>query len=129
RISPMLPPRLRTQQASLGHSHRPEPCTAPRSWLSCRCPSCRLQLRWSGGVWGIQDLCWPTLSSHEAKAAKAGVPIPGDDDVVTDSDAEQLANLVNLLGHVDVGPGRGGVAGRMVVDEDAAGGLQFDGSS
>ena len=69
------------------------------------------------------------LSSHEAKATKAGVPIPGDDDVVMDSDAKQLADLVNLLGHVDVGPGRGGVAGRMVVHEDAAGSMQFDGSS
>src|ERR1700730_7205822 len=38
RISPMLPPRLRTRKALLGHSHRPEPCTAPRSWLSCRFP-------------------------------------------------------------------------------------------
>ena len=26
------------------------------------------------------------------------MPIPGDDDVVMDSDAEQLANLGNLLG-------------------------------
>ena len=68
------------------------------------------------------------LSSHEAKATKAGVPIPGDDDVVMDSDTKQPTNLGDLLGHVDVGPGRGGVAGRMVVDEDAAGGVQLDGS-
>ena len=51
------------------------------------------------------------------------MPIPGDDDVVMDSDAKQLANLVNLLGHVDIGPRWRGVAGRMVVDEDAAGGV------
>src|SRR6476620_319143 len=75
-----------------------------------------------GWVWRIM------LSSHEAKPAKAGMPIPGDDDVVMDSDPKQLADLVNLLGHVDVGPGRGGVAGRMVVHEDAAGSMQFDGS-
>jgi hypothetical protein len=83
-------------------------------------------------VFAIADVGWVwriMLSSHEAKPAKARMPIPGDDDVVMDSNAEQLANLVNLLGHVDVGLGRGGVAGRMVVDEDAAGGLQFDGSS
>ena len=54
--------------------------------------------------------------------------IPGDDHVVVDSDTKQLANLVNLLGHVDIGPGWRGVAGRVVVDEDAAGGVQFDGS-
>ena len=62
-------------------------------------------------------------SSHQAKAAKAGVPIPGDDDVVMDSDAEQLANLGNLLGHIDIGTGRRGVAGRVVVDEHTAGGV------
>jgi hypothetical protein len=55
--------------------------------------------------------------------------IPGDDDVVMDSDAKQLADLVNLFGHIDIGPGWRSIAGRMVVDEDAAGGVQFDGSS
>src|ERR1700731_1774273 len=78
--------------------------------------------------WGLGHSAFGriTLSSRQAKAAKAGVPLPGDDDVVMDSNAEQLANLVNLLGHVDIGPGRGGVTGWVVVDEDAAGGMQFD---
>src|ERR1700730_13694207 len=107
----MLPPRPRTQQALLEHSHRPEPCTAPRSWLSCRCPSGRLRI---------------ASSSHQAKAAKAGVPLPGDDDVVMDSNAEQLANLDDLLAHIDVGPRWRGVARGVVVDENAAGGMQFD---
>jgi hypothetical protein len=62
-------------------------------------------------------------SSHQAKAAKAGMPIPGDDDVVMDSDAKQLADLVNLLGHVDIGPRWGGEARRVIVDEHAAGGV------
>src|ERR1700732_1432513 len=79
----------------------------------------------------IVDVGWVRrimLSLHQAKAAKAGMPIPGDDDVVMDSDAKQLADLVNLLGHVDIGPGRRGVTGWVVVDENAAGGVQFDGS-
>jgi hypothetical protein len=72
----------------------------------------------------LEHLRWRiTLSSHKAKPAKAGMAIPGDDDVIMDSDAEQLANLVNLLGHVDIGPGRGGVTGRVVVHEDAAGSM------
>jgi hypothetical protein len=76
------------------------------------------------GPWSLVGWVWRIrLSSHQAKAAKAGVPILGDDDVVMDSDAKQLANLVNLLGHVDIGPGRRGVAGRMIVNEDAAGGM------
>jgi hypothetical protein len=54
--------------------------------------------------------------------------IPADDHMVVDGDAKQVANFDDLLGHVDVGTGRGGVAGRVVVDEDAAGGVQFDGS-
>jgi hypothetical protein len=56
------------------------------------------------------------------------MPIPGDDDVVMDGDAKQLANLDDLLGHIDIGTGWRCVAGRVVVDENAAGGVQFDGS-
>jgi hypothetical protein len=54
--------------------------------------------------------------------------ISRDDHVIVDSDAKQVANLDHLLGHVDIGPGWRGVAGRVVVDENAAGGVQFDGS-
>ena len=52
--------------------------------------------------------------------------IPGDDDVVMDSDTKQPTKLGHLLGHVDISPGRRGVAGGMIVDEDAAGGVQLD---
>jgi hypothetical protein len=81
--------------------------------------------------WGLGHSAFGriTLSSRQAKAAKAGVPLPGDDDVVMDSDAKEPANLGNLLGHVGIGTGRRGVARRVVVDEHTAGGVQFDGSS
>ena len=54
--------------------------------------------------------------------------VPADDHVIVDSNAKQVANLDHLLGHVDIGPGWRCVAGRVVVDENAAGGVQFDGS-
>jgi hypothetical protein len=40
----------------------------------------------------------------------------------------QRPTRLHLLGHVDIGPGWRCVAGRVVVDENAAGGVQFDGS-
>jgi hypothetical protein len=43
--------------------------------------------------------------------------VPADDHVVVDSDAKQVANLDHLLGHLDIGPGWRGVAGRMVVEQ------------
>ena len=42
-----------------------------------------------------------------------------DDDVVVDRDAQALAGLDDLLGHFDVGAGRGRIAGGMVVEESA----------
>jgi hypothetical protein len=62
-------------------------------------------------------------SSHKAKATEARMPIPCDDHMVVDSDTKQPANFDNLLGHVDIGPRWGGVAGRVIVDEHAAGGV------
>jgi hypothetical protein len=55
---------------------------------------------------GIQHLRWPiTLSSHEAKAAEARMPIPRNDHMVVDSDTKEPAHLNDLLGHVDIGAG------------------------
>ena len=65
-------------------------------------------------------------SSHQAKATKARMAIPCNDDMVVDSDTKQPANLDDLLGHVDIGPGWRGVARRVIVDEHAAGGVQLD---
>jgi hypothetical protein len=65
---------------------------------------CRVHLRWLAGALGIERLRWPiTLSSHEAEAAKAGMPIPCNDHMVVDSDTKEPAHLDDLLGHVDVG--------------------------
>ena len=74
------------------------------------------------------DLGFHDLSSHQAKAAQAGMAIPADDHMVVDGDAKQVANFGDLLGHVDVGPRWCGVAGRVVVHENAASGVQLDGS-
>ena len=41
-----------------------------------------------------------------------------DDDVVVHRNTERLRHLGDLLRHLDVGGGRGGVAGGVVVDED-----------
>ena len=51
------------------------------------------------------------------------MPIARNDHMVVDGDAKQLANLDDLLGHVDIGPGWCGVARRVIVDEHAAGGM------
>src|ERR1700730_519732 len=63
--------------------------------------------------------------SHQPESAEAGMPIARDDHVVLDRDAEQVANLDHLLGHVDIGPRWRWVTGRVVVHEHAAGGVQF----
>ena len=52
--------------------------------------------------------------------------IPCDDHMVVDSDAKQPANFSHLFGHIDIGPGWRGVAGRVIVDEDTAGGMELD---
>lgn len=49
------------------------------------------------------------------------MPVLADDDVVVDGDVEGLAGLGDLLGHLDIGARRGGVAGGVVVDEDDGG--------
>jgi hypothetical protein len=72
----------------------------------------------------LEYLRWRiTLSSHQAKPAKAGMPIPRNDHMVVDGDTKQPTNLDDLLGHVDVGPRWRGVAGWVVVHEHAAGGM------
>src|ERR1700730_9894270 len=75
-----------------------------------------------GGVWRI------SLSSQQAKPAEARMPIPRNDHMVMDSNTKQVANFCHLFGHIDIGPGWRGVARRVVVDEDAAGGVKLDGS-
>jgi hypothetical protein len=64
-----------------------------------------------------------TLPSHEAKAAEARMAIPRNDHMVVDGDTKQPTNLDDLLGHVDIRPGWRGIARRVVVDEDATGGV------
>jgi hypothetical protein len=49
--------------------------------------------------------------------------IPCDDHMVVDSDTKEPAHLDDLLGHVDIGTRWRGIAGRVIVDEDAAGGV------
>jgi hypothetical protein len=49
--------------------------------------------------------------------------MPGDDDVVVDGYAKQPTNLGHLLGHLDISLGWRGVARRVIVHEDAAGGV------
>src|SRR3984893_12151569 len=52
--------------------------------------------------------------------------IPRDDHMVGDSDSKEPANLDDLLGHVDIGTGWRGVARWVIVDEEAAGGVQLN---
>ena len=49
--------------------------------------------------------------------------ISGDNHVIMDSDTKQVATFSNLLGHVDISPGRRGIAGRVIVHEHAGGGV------
>jgi hypothetical protein len=71
----------------------------------------------------VLSFCVAGLFSHQAKPAKAGMPIPCDDHMVVDGNTKEPAHLDNLLGHVDIGAGWRRVARRMIVDEDAAGGV------
>jgi hypothetical protein len=74
----------------------------------------------------IADVGWVgriMLSSHQAKTAQAGMAIPRDNHVVVDGDPKQVANFSNLLGHVDIGAGWRGVAGRVIVHQHAARGM------
>ena len=46
--------------------------------------------------------------------------IPGDNHMVVDGDPKQTATFSNLLGHVDISPGRRGIAGRVIVHQPTA---------
>lgn len=52
----------------------------------------------------------------QQQALHRGVALAADDDVVVHGDAERLRRVDDLLGHLDVGAGRCGVAGWVVVE-------------
>ena len=60
--------------------------------------------------------------SDQAERAERGIGLLADHDMVEDRDADRPAGRLDRLGHLDIGPARGRVAGRMVVDEDDRGG-------
>jgi len=68
----------------------------------------------------------PSLPNSEAIAAghsnqlqplQTGVPFLADDDVVVHGDAERGRHGDDLLRHLDVGAGRSGIPGRMIVQD------------
>lgn len=57
--------------------------------------------------------------SHQPRSLEADVPVPTDDDVVVNGDAERLGDIDDRLGHADVGLRGRRVARRVVVEESA----------
>ena len=49
-----------------------------------------------------------------------------DDEVVVQHDAERAGGRLHLRRHLDIGAGRGGVAARVVVDQDDGGGAEVE---
>ena len=54
--------------------------------------------------------------SEQAEAAEGGIGLLPDDDVIVDGDTDRLAGDLDLLGHLDIGARRRGVARRVVVE-------------
>ena len=60
---------------------------------------------------------------------EAGHPVAADDQMVVNLDVKGSAGLHNLFRDLDVGAAGGGVAGRMIVDQDQGAGRQLQGAS
>ncbi len=66
------------------------------------------------------------LSFDQSRFLKAVVSIPGDDDVVKDTDAENCGGLGKLFVNLEVGVAGVQVAGRVIVGENDCGGAIDD---
>jgi hypothetical protein len=62
----------------------------------------------------------------QLQVAQAGVAVAGDDQVVVQDDPERGGGLLDVLGHRDVGFGRGRVARGVVVHQDQYGGAELE---
>src|SRR5262245_17987562 len=68
----------------------------------------------------------PIPPSNQLEALEAGVALASDDDVVVDGDAQRPGGIDDLLGHVDIGARRGGIARGVVVHQDDGAGRQLE---
>ena len=63
---------------------------------------------------------------EEIALLQARVPTAGDDDVIMDRDPEGLKRIDKLVGHLDIGGGWRGIAGRVIVGQDQRTGVQLE---
>ena len=64
--------------------------------------------------------------SDELKALQARMAILADDDVIVHGNAQRFGGFDDQFGHLDIGTRRCWVAGRVIMDEDDTGGIQFE---
>src|SRR4051794_3535421 len=68
------------------------------------------------------------LPLDQPHCAHARAALGADDDVVVDGDFHVAAGVYQVAGQADVLAGRGGVAARVIVDDDEGRGAQGDGA-
>jgi hypothetical protein len=67
-----------------------------------------------------------TRMLDQLEVAQAGVAVAADDEMVVQDDPERGGGLLDVLGHGDVGCGRGRVARGVVVHQDQRCGAELE---